>query len=290
VWGHMGVFPLTPDATKINAGAPAWQTFPTADDPDRVMTTLSPVAVFDGVRSRPEQPVVIINHPRGGANYFDYVGFDPVTGMVTAAADWDQRFTLVEVFNDSDWRANQSGTVRDWLGLLRAGRKIFAVGSSDSHSITSSPVGYPRTCLQLGTDDPRQLTAAGVRDALAAGHGVVSGGIYVKTRVGVVGPGDTAMGLGLMTQVAIEIQAAPWIDVDGFDVVVDGEVVDTILISPGDAVPGNPTIRWRGMQQIDVRADGTGFVVIAAFGDRALEPVHPGRIPFGVSNPIFVKP
>jgi hypothetical protein len=39
-----------------------------------------------------------------------------------------------------------------------------------------------------------------------------------------------------------------------------------------------------------VRADGAGFVVIAAYGDATLEPVHPGRTPFGVTNPIFVKP
>jgi hypothetical protein len=65
-WGHMGVFPLTPDPTKVNAGAPAWQTFPSADDPDAPLTTLSPVTVFDAVRARPEAPVVIINHPRGG--------------------------------------------------------------------------------------------------------------------------------------------------------------------------------------------------------------------------------
>jgi hypothetical protein len=32
-WGHMGVFPLTADPSKVNAGAPKWQTFPTAERP-----------------------------------------------------------------------------------------------------------------------------------------------------------------------------------------------------------------------------------------------------------------
>ncbi|MEZ4403895.1 MAG: CehA/McbA family metallohydrolase [Kofleriaceae bacterium] len=290
VWGHMGVFPLTADPTKVNAGAPRWQTFPTADAPDTAFATLSPVAVFDAVRARPEAPVVIINHPRGGANYFDYVGFDPATGMVSSAADWDQRFTLVEVFNDSGWQSNRDGTVRDWLGLLRAGRKIFAVGSSDSHGLTSSPVGYPRTCLELGTDDPRALTAPQVRDTLAAGHGAVVGGIYVTATVDGNGPGATVTGLGMTAQVAITIRAASWVDVDAFDLVVDGETVDTVPIMPGDADPLDPAVRWRGTLPIDVRADGSGFVVVAAYGDAPLEPVHPGRHPFGVTNPIFVKP
>jgi hypothetical protein len=30
--------------------------------------------------------------------------------------------------------------------------------------------------------------------------------------------------------------------------------------------------------------------VIAAYGDTTLEPVHRGRKPFGVTNPIFVSP
>ena len=66
-------------------------------------------------------------------------------------------FDAIEVFNDSGWQANKARNVADWFGLLRAGRKMFAVGSSDSHGIRSSPVGYPRTCLQLDTDDPSAI-------------------------------------------------------------------------------------------------------------------------------------
>ena len=93
VWGHMGVFPLVPDPEAINGGAPRWQTFPTLDNLDEPFETLSPPRVFDAVRARPEQPVVIINHPRGGANYFDYVGSIRRTGS-SRSTDWIQ-FTLV---------------------------------------------------------------------------------------------------------------------------------------------------------------------------------------------------
>ena len=137
VWGHMGVFPLTPAPSTTNAGAPRWQTFPTADQPDTAFETMSPPRVFEAVRARDEAPIVIINHPRGATNYFGYVGYDPATGLASDVADWDTKFTLVEVFNDSDWKANRGGTVTDWLGLLRAGRKVFAIGSSDSHGISS---------------------------------------------------------------------------------------------------------------------------------------------------------
>ena len=85
--------------------------------------------------------------------------------------------------------------------------------------------------------------------------------------------------------VDVTIQAATWIDVDAIEVIVDGMTVDTIPIMPGDADPGNPVIRWRGQLPVQVQATG-GFVVIAAYGDRTTsQPVHPGRIPFGVDQP-----
>ncbi|MDX2092815.1 MAG: CehA/McbA family metallohydrolase [Kofleriaceae bacterium] len=289
LWGHMGVFPLTPDPSLPNAGAPRWQTWPTPEAPDTPFATLSPVSVFDAVRARPEAPVVIINHPRGSTNYFNYVGFDPATGIASNTADWDTKFTLVEVFNDSGWRANRDGLVSDWFSLIDAGRKMFAVGSSDSHGLASSPVGYPRTCIFVGTDDPQALDGSMVRDQLAAGHATISGGIYVAATIGGAGPGDTVPGAGSPLAVDITVQAASWVDVDAVDIVVDGQTVDTIPIMPGDADPANPAIRWRGTVQVQTRATG-GFVVAAAYGDQALEPVHPGRMPFGVTNPIFVTP
>ena len=289
IWGHMGVFPLTPDPTQVNNGAPKWQTFPTAAHPETPFATLSPPEVFDTVRARPEAPIVIINHPHGGVNYFPYVGYDPATGIATDAADWDTKFTLVEVFNNSGWQQNRAGTIEDWLGMLRAGRKVFAVGSSDSHVIASSPVGYPRTCLAVGTDDPQQLTPNLVRDQLAAGHGTVSGGIYVTATLGTAGPGDTTTGAGSTQMVDVSIQAATWVDVTSIEVIVDGQTVDTIPIMASDADPGNPVLRWHGQIPVQVRATG-GFVVIAAYGGQALEPVHPGCTPFGVINPIFVTP
>ena len=289
IWGHMGVFPLTPDPTAVNHGAPKWQTFPTAANPDTPFATLSPPAVFDAVRARPESPIVIINHPHGGVNYFPYVGYDPVTGTASDAADWDPKFTLVEVFNNSGWQQNRSGTIEDWLGMLRAGRRVFAVGSSDSHVIASSPVGYPRTCVAVGTDDPRQLTPNLVRDQLAGGHGTVSGGIYVTAALGIAGPGDTTTGAGNPQQVDVTIQAASWVDVTTIEVIVDGQTVDTIPIMVSDADPGNPVVRWHGQIPVQVRATG-GFILIAAYGAQPLEPVHPGCTPFGVINPIFVTP
>jgi len=289
LYGHFGVLPIQPDPTKINADTPLWQRYPTNDDPDVMLENLSPPELFAAVRARPEEPVIIVNHPRGGANYFEYAGYDPVTGLPDYPEYWDDQFPLIEVFNDSSWRQSFDRTVVDWLSMLDNGRRVFTVGSSDSHGITSSPVGYPRTCLEVGTDDPRELSWDLVRDVAAAGHSVVSGGIYVSANVGSAGPGDDATDLGATAQVHIRVQAASWIDVDSIEVVVDGQIAQKIDLIPEDADPLDPTVRYDADVPIDVAGGTGGYVVVAAYGNSTLEPVHPGRIPFGVTNPIFVS-
>jgi hypothetical protein len=288
IWGHFGVFPLDPDPAQVNNGAPRWQTYPTAAAPDGDVVTLGPLEVFDTVRARPERPAIIINHPLGNGNYFGYVGLDPVTAVVDSPEHWDEDFTLVEVFNDTSFDRARNGTVAAWFGLLDSGRPVFAVGSSDSHSVRGSPVGYPRTCIQLGTDDPRQVTGELVRDRLAAGHATVTGGIFVDIVAnGSARPGDTVT-TGATASLAISVQAASWIDVDELEVFVDGASVATIAILPGDADPQTPSLRWRDTVTVDVATAGS-WVVAVARGDSDLAPVHPGRDPFGVTNPIFLR-
>lgn len=287
VYGHFGVVPIT-RTDGINGGAPLWQRFPTLEEPDVELETLSPPAFFDAIRARPEGSRVIINHPRGGDNYFDYAGYDPVTGTVEDPDAWDEQFGLVEVFNDSGWLRRRDRDVVDWLSFLSRGRRVFAVGSSDSHGLMGSPVGYPRTCVELGTDDPRDLDDATIADALIAGHSTIVGGVYVDAWVGDAGPGDEAVGLGAEARVRIRVQAASWIDVDAIDVVVDGETVEQIDILPEDADLDRPAIRFDEEVVVEVAETG-GYVIVAAYGGDSLDPVHPRRAPFGVTNPIFLS-
>lgn len=275
-YGHFGVFPLEPDPDRASGGAVPWY--------DR----LAP-EVFGEVRARPEAPALIINHPRAGGlrqGYFQEAGFDPTTGEVAHPELWDESFTIVEVFNDSDLERNRDGTVRDWLALLSSGRRVFAAGSSDSHRIHEVPVGYPRTCLRLGVDDPLSLTPEMVRDATVAGHSVVSGGIYLDvTGPSGAGPGDDAPGAGARASIEVVVRAAEWVDVDRLEVFVDGTSNETIPITPLDADPLEPTIRARMTIEADVAASGS-YVIFHASGDDPLD--AGGNRPFAVSNPIFL--
>ena len=277
VFGHFGVVGLEPQPELPNNGAIPW-----VGD--------SPPTVFQRVRDRPEDPLFIINHPRGAAisGYFDYVGYDAVTGTVEKEEDWDDTFRAVEVFNDTSFDENVDGTVQDWFSFLRTGRRVVAVGSSDSHRLMGgSPVGYPRTCLQLGVDDAPALRAGGgteaVVDTTRAGTFVVDGGIFLQASAGGVGPGQDATGTGVQS-VQVRVQAPSWVDATELEVWVDGVVAETIPLGAGDGV-----LRFDGMIDVDIPAAG-GWVIFHARGEMPLDPVFPGRSPFGVTMPIFFAP
>ncbi len=295
-WGHFGVFPLEVDAARPNGGIFEWANRP-------------PPAVFADVRARREQPALVINHPRGAtiSGYFTAAGYDPATGTARRPEMWDDRFSAVEFFNDSGfYDANNRQGVTDWFSFLNRGRRVFTTGSSDSHSIHGgSPVGFPRTCMALGTDDPRMLTPNGIRDAVANGRTYISGGVYIEATAtngsATAGPGQELTGAGAMARLTLRVQAAPWVTVDRLEVFTNGTdgaadagtapnatLVQSITLDASRRDPTNPTVRFRGDVMVPVSAQGA-WVVAAAHGG-SLEPVHPGRNAFGVTNPIFLRP
>ncbi len=285
-WGHMGVFPLYADPSQRNHGAFEWV--------DKL-----PPEVFREVRMRPESPAIIINHPRsfGGGrigSYFVAAELDPETGSVGASDMWDEDFKLVEVFNDSSFDENRDASVKDWFALLRTGRKVFAVGSSDSHKIlAASPVGYPRTCLDLGVDTAPALRVQGanlVRDTALGGAMTIQGGALVTAVAdrGMVGPGGTVTGASDTEDVHVVVQAPCWVSIQQLEVIVDGATAQTIDISDRDGASCTSSTRFDDTIQVDVDASGS-WVLFHAKGDTPLDPVFPARLPFGVTNPIFFE-
>lgn len=274
-WGHFGVFPLAPDAALPGRGAVQW-----AGD--------NPPEVFERIRNIDSAPSMIVNHARSGAGlgYFAYAGYDNVTGEVDLPEMWDEAFTLLEVFNEQSFDEADE-LVQDWFSFLRAGRRVFGVGSSDTHKVQrGSAVGYPRTCLAIGTDEPAALRAGGgadlVQSTTEAGNFFVSGGIYldVTGRDG-ARPGDDVTGADAMEMLSVRVQAASWVDVDVLEVWVDGEMISSTPVTAGDGVD-------RGTYEVMVPVSAAGsFAIVHAKGDLPLDPVYFGHQPFAVSMPIF---
>ena len=247
---------------------------------------------------------------------------------------WDTDFTAVEVFNDSSFEENilndqrtdaedDWGNVDAWFALLNSpdfADGVFAVGSSDSHSVMGgSPVGYPRTCLFTDTDDPASLrdqedAPQAIKALVTTGQSVISGGFYVTAEgPGGVAPGGTVSGAGPHT-FTITVQAPVWVPnltrVEmwyGDDATVNQM---TIAVCEETSLPGTCVDSGGGIDNASItrlsRSDvmvpaGADWVVFHARGpfeinednqsdpDRTLAPVHPRRLPFGVTNPVFFE-
>jgi hypothetical protein len=245
----------------------------------------TPPEFFRSVNALPEKPVLIVNHPSdsGFLGYFTASSFDRATARGSDEL-WSDEFGAIEVFNDSDFEKNRDRSVADWFTLLNAGKTYWTTGSSDSHHEKASPVGYPRTCLQFGHDDPTKLTAEIVRDVLRSGAATISGGLTMTVEApGGIGPGGTST----RGSYKVVVQTPSWLSASSLEVIVDGITTETRELSPS-AGPG-PAKRYEATVDVSpTQSKARHWVVFharSAAGD--LAPLHPGRKAFAVSNPIF---
>lgn len=265
-WGHFGLVPMVPQPELPNNGAIDW-------------VGKTPPTFLAEANALPSQPVVIVNHPRGTGfqAYFTAAGFDRATANGNAEL-WTEAFGAVEVFNDSDFDTNRAQSVADWFALLDAGKNVWAVGNSDSHDQRNTFVGYPRTCLRFGFDDPARLTPELVRDALRSGAATVNGGLSLD----VTGPGGVRPG-GTSTagDYQVVITSPSWIAATELEVIVDGATTQTLpLTRSGDRYEATVPIAA-------AQSRPRHWVVFHVRGAGDLAPLHPGKKPFAVSNPIF---
>lgn len=276
-WGHFGVVPLDPDDDAHNHGAVDW-------------IGKKPNDVFGWIRTLPIDPAIVVNHPSGGGfqAYFSQARFRRETGKGDDPELWSDDFDAVEVFNDSDLEDNRDGSLADWFALLNHGRTVWATGSSDSHHIRTSPVGYPRTCMWFGHDDPTKLTPEVVRDALLSGDSTIGGGLYMT----VLGPGEEHPGQTVKTGGAeatfvVTVEAPSWLAADTLETIVDGE---TVAVEPLLPLGAGPSKRYVNEVKVSKKAGAKrSWVIFHAKGEGDLAPLHPGRKPFAVSNPVFLE-
>lgn len=276
-WGHFGVVPITPRPERINNGAIDW-------------LGKDAKTVFEEVHALPDNPALIVNHPSGDSGfqaYFTAVEFD----RATASSDdplWSETFDAIEVFNESDFESNRDASVADWFALLNAGKIFFAVGSSDTHAVRTSPVGYPRSFMRLGYDDPKAVEADDVRDAIKSGHIVVGGGLYM-TVAGPNGsfPGDMVPAPNGDAEFTVTVRCPSWVQAETLETIVNGETVSVDPLLP----MGEGTAK-QFVNEVSVSLPaGRSWVVFHAKGPDGVDlaPVHPGKRPFAVSNPILFE-
>lgn len=268
-WGHFNAYPLPKGSEP-----PPW-------------AGVDPAQIFDAVHRLSADAVIQVNHPwRAGYGYFHRAVLDERTGSVWRKG-FSFDFDLIEVVNGyelADPGAFDRNLSR-YFRLLNIGRRYTAVGSSDSHKLTNEWAGYPRTYVRVPDDRPEVASAQEIARSLKAGHTVVSLGPFVDAHVGQVGPGDTVSTTPGVVPLEISVRAALWVSVSRVDVVVNGEVTDSLDVTRRGQRTG---LAWS--QTVDVPATNDCWISVVVRGDRPLDEVLPGLhvLPFAFTNPIFV--
>ncbi len=278
LYGHFNAYPM-PDGSatsRAHDGTKVW--FDAEED-----RHLGAAELLAKLRALPGDRILQMNHPRSGAGkgYLAWIDYDPATGTADEPLATD--FDTIEV-ND-EFEPVEGNAMLDWFSIRKMGIPMTAVGVSDSHVVWDP--GYPRTLVEVGTDDPSQVETSSFVEALRAGRAVVSSGPFVLTTAGV---GSERAGLGEMLDatgggsvtVEVHVESPAWIPFDTIRLYENGTLVDTAEVNP--PLAGG---RFVHDESFPVAPLEDAFYVVVVTGPGNLYPISERGV-FAYTNPVFV--
>lgn len=269
--GHFNAFPFTVKSKKPDYKETNW------------------VKLVADIRSKGAQ-YVILNHPRWPAitnSPLSIWGLNRVDGSHTNTS---VQFTMdaIELQNSSYPVPPKDPTfvLRDWFALLNRGEHLWAVGASDSHTI-SEPPGQGRTYIASPAADPSSIDVNAAIQTMRAGNMSVSYGIFGEAKVnGRVPMGGVAKPTsdGII-DVQFHVACPDWIKARKVVLYVNGVPAEEheLTMTPRAALSTNVNFK------VSIpRHDA--YVVCVAYGDGVKDPAWKTMADFtlAVTNPIFI--
>ncbi len=189
----------------------------------------------------------------------------------------------------------------DWFALLNQGYLLTGTGNSDSHALAVELVGMPRNLVAGALGPDGQVDLAAFVRALEEGRVTATTGpvlgleAIARDAAGLeerAGPGgllDVSQGT---TQLAVHLQAAPWVPVHELRVVQDGQVVERVSL-PGLASGEGPVLDLTFSFDLAVERDAW-VLVEAGWPDSRddidvgglYSVVAPEYVPLAFTNPV----
>ncbi|MBI1357854.1 MAG: hypothetical protein GC160_26250 [Acidobacteria bacterium] len=209
--------------------------------------------------------VAVWNHPRdthGGYRPFDPSHYDELT-----ARSLDGRVfpgDALEAVNSGAMYSEPLRLVADWMRHLNRGARLNAVGSSDSHTVTTTLVGQARTYVHVGDEalTPQSVAAAFSRGETAVSYGLAA---FLERR------GD---------RLVARVYGPSWNRARRLVVFSNGETIAEIAID-GPAAGG---LQWEGeIEPPRLRHDA--WLAVAALGDDPAVPFWPLNRPYQPVTP-----
>lgn len=175
--------------------------------------------------------------------------------------------------------------LRDIIGVTKAGRRLTAVGTSDTHSPFSG-VGYARTYVRTGAAHAGVLAVDAVWPALKAGKAVASIGpfveVFARSNNQQAEIGDVLVASGPV-QFEVRVQAASWVSATELRLLENGEVIRAVNIPETTQDPERPGLRFSGTLTATPTADAFYMVEVRGGSNR---PFFNETI--SLSNPIYI--
>lgn len=159
--GHFNIFPVDPAVPPVEHKLRPW------------------ARIFEGIFATPNVRVCILNHGRDEHRGFTPLSpenFDAETGRFLQGRVL--RANGMELINSGAQQTDPMRLVLDWYALLRSGHEIAGIGSSDSHTVNFAIPGQARTYLPVADEQPSAIDTKAAIDALLAGRGAVSFGLF----------------------------------------------------------------------------------------------------------------
>lgn len=266
--GHVNVYPL-----------------PTDLDPAAIdLSEFGREAFLPALRALAPDAIVQVNHPRWGTDigYFSHIGLDAVVAQ-SAGGALVSEIDVLEVWNARELERAEGDafedSLADWFVLLNLGHRVTGTTASDSHGLARTPLGFPRTCVELPGDRSTPLSDATLVEALRSGRAFGTSGPWLEVTVDGVRPG----GLAATSDVEVEVIVTRplWASGHRATLIVNGTVADV------QTVDANP---WQGTFVPSIESDA--WLLLIVEGDTPLGPV--GGQPWlpmasrAFTNPIYI--
>lgn len=277
---HYNTYPLLWRAEEQNNGAIY---------PHRKTAT----PLFQDSRKNDPEALLQVNHPRSGTiGYFNNFALDPESAAF-ADKNLDLNFDVLEALNGPYLYSANEQSITDWLNLMNRGYFFPIVASSDSHTIDRGQPGYSRTYVFYDGKKADNLDAASVIRAMKKGHSFATNGPIVDFRINNTHiPGDYFSSKEKKVEIAVTVQAAPWISVGEVRLIINGK---RKIVFPIE-YPTRPVVKFSGNITLPLEKDC--YIAAEVLGKKSLFPVHQARarnglkknatLPYAVTNPIFI--
>lgn len=171
-----------------------------------------------------------------------------------------------------------AGVIDDWFNMLNTGERYTGTANSDSHH--DDDIGYPRSYVYVDQDEPMQVDAQDVAQAVRQHQLTLSRGPFLEMFINGEKIGSDIVSDQTLN-VRIKVQAASWIEVNQGTLFANGEAIEQFDIQFNE---NSNVFEW----EKEVTVDRDTWFVAYVKGDQSMFPVAaPIDVPPVLLNEVF---